>query len=557
MVEARKKTAKDLNTECSNLEQLWDDRQAKMKRWYELLKQKDEFSQDGMESFVTNEPRTFFNLALHMLIEDVPHRIPVDAIDPADQRDANMWEALVSEAWRRVDKRYRRSGRKSFLRQLVSLILATGWYSVFSYVDDTGFYAEVWNPYQVFPEWDEERLVKVVRRYTLGKEAAKRKITANKEKGWAYNKLITGDVKVDNYWYLDDNGEVTNTVMFDGEFAKPPEVDSDYDAIPVWVSPVGGLPDNGSMDTKWRESVGESALATNEVMYKQYNKQWTFVTQLLRDTAQPRWFERSAEGQILRPQDMFKRGAIFRGGINDSVEALQVPPLPIELRTDRFDIQNMIQRGSLPWALYGNLQQQIAGYLMSQIASAAQQILQSFKEAVVDVCSDIDNFWVMQVADHNYNPFEMQIPAYKDTFTFDCDYQLKIPGDLVQRATVGRMLSPNLEFDVTTTIDLLFPEITNPVRMRSEARKDRALNSEVAIKIDTIAAFKKQSERLREAGESYHAELYDQAAETLRNQMIPQQQGGVGQPGGGRQITPMNQAGGQPRPEQQILNELM
>ncbi|KKK85952.1 hypothetical protein LCGC14_2768120, partial [marine sediment metagenome] len=104
--------------------------------------------------------------------------------------------------------------------------------------------------------------------------------------------------------------------------------------MPIYVAPVGGLPDMGSLTEgmiptysstlklhtqevsteRWKAELGQSIIATNEHIYRTWNKWWSFSLQLLRDTAQPRIFERSRSGKaIVKPEDVFRRGAIFRG----------------------------------------------------------------------------------------------------------------------------------------------------------------------------------------------------------------------------------------------------
>ena len=514
--------ARQVIDECKVLQDYWSARNDKIKSWYDVLLMKDEFAQEGMESFVSNDPRTFYNLALHLLCADIPHRIPTADLEAADMAGANIVEDVINKAWAKIDGTYRMRGDQEFLRNLAGLILTTGWYAVFAFVDDLGFVAEVWNVMQVYPEWDEEGLVKLARIYKIPKAAIARKVKRMK---WAYNKPITTDLDLYNYWYIDENAKVHNIIVLGDVVVKPDTVEK-FDRIPVFVGPVGGLPDTGIIndDNTWKEHRGESVLATNELVYKSYNKQWTFSSQLLRDTAQPRWFEKSASGNILKPETIFKRGAIFKGGIQDDVGVIPMPPMPIELRMDRMDIQNMLQRGGLPWTLFGNVQQQIAGYMMSQIASAAQQILQPYHKAIINVLSDIDNFWLDEIKNKGFNPFKVKKLKILDNFKMTADYTLKIPGDLVQRATVARMMCPTFELSATTTMDLMFPEIHNPIREQALARKDRAMSQDIAVMINTIAAYKQNAQYLRANGDSEQAALYEKAAASLEQQLSPQQQ---------------------------------
>ena len=517
-------TPRGIISECGKLQSYWDTRNKKMKDWYDILTLNDEFKENDMESFVTNDPRTFYNMSMHLLCDKIPHRIPFDDVEQATINQSSLVETVIDRAWKSIDKNYRERGKQNFLHNFVGLMLATGWYSVFATVDQNGFNAETWSPIEVFPEWDETQLVKVARIYKLTKEAAQRYVS-NPALPIKYTKPIQADIMLYNYWFVNDTGQVCNALVLGDDFIKGITVEN-FTRIPVFVSPVSGLPDTGLIktDESWKEHYGESIFATNEGVYRSYNKQWTFSSQLLRDTAQPRWFERSATGDILKPADLFKRGAVFKGGLQDSIEPLPMPAMPIELRTDRYDIQGMLQRGSLPWSMSGDIKGDMSGYLMAQVASSAQETLAPYHDAIKNCLGDIDNFWLAEIMAHNLNPFQVKNFKVLPEFHMTADYALKIPGDLVQRATVAKMLNPQYVMSTSTLMDFLFPEIKNPVKEQALARKDQAMNSPMSIQISTITAYRQISIDLKAAGDHIQSALFDKAANFLEQQLFPQQQ---------------------------------
>ena len=56
---------------CNGLKKNWTARAQKFRDWYDILLLNDELEQEGMESVVTNDPRTGYNLAKHLLISMV------------------------------------------------------------------------------------------------------------------------------------------------------------------------------------------------------------------------------------------------------------------------------------------------------------------------------------------------------------------------------------------------------------------------------------------------------------------------------------------------------
>jgi hypothetical protein len=284
-------------------------------------------------------------------------------------------EDVFETAWQDVYRNYRRRGRPSWLRDVLGFMLATGWYSVFALVteDGTKCLAEIWNPATVYPSWDDD-MTECAHIFQLSPAAANRMATRN---NWSVQR-ITANVTAQDYWRLDDAGNVLNSVVLGTTLVKPETPEPRLSRIPIFTSPLGGLPDTGIItgDTsKWKEETGLSVVSTNENIYRYWNKWWTFSMQILRDTAQTRWFEKSASGKnILTPEKVYKRGAIFRGGTQDSIEPLAVPPIPVELRTTQLDMEAMLQRGGPSWTMFGSVQAQLSSYVISQIAASTSHI---------------------------------------------------------------------------------------------------------------------------------------------------------------------------------------
>lgn len=535
------------------LQGFWSERNKAFKEWYDIILMTDKLKTEDMESFAGNDPRTFYNMSLHLLRGRIPHRIPMETIKDEELDDATEVEGFLEYAWGQQDRKYRERGMQSWLWYFVSLLISTGWYSVFGMADDVECIAEVWNPAEVFPEFSEDGLVQVAKKYTMTGPAAAAKIALKK---WPYKGSTAGNVTVRDLWYYEGTS-VINAIMMENTFVKPPTSHSEFERIPVLIGPVAGLPDKGSIMSggKWQKNFGESIVATNEQMYNQYNKQRSFSNQLLRDTAQPRWFERSASGEILQEDKMFKRGGVFKGGPGDEILPLPVPAIPVELRTDRFDDQGMIQRGSIPWAIQGNLQGQMSGYLMSQISSAVHQILEPYLETIIFVTSEIDNRWLKMIEDGSLNPYEKKLPSKCSRFVVDTKYELDIPGDIVQRATVARMLNPNFELATDFVIDKLFPEITNPTLNSAKVRRDRAMSHPISVMINQIIAFKQQAELLKGRKQGEMAKLYEQAAAALQAQIIPQQAPMPTQPPTGAPTQPAGTVGEAGTPGSQIMEQ--
>src|SRR4030066_140554 len=331
--------------EANELEMSWSSRNAKIPQWYDTLLLKDELAQTGMESFVSNDPRTFFNLALHLLIPKViPHRVVEDAEKRSVESGFDKVNRFLELTWERLNKLSRKRGRQSWPRRLVGLVLATGWYSVYAMATKDELIAEVWHPLQTFPEFGDDALLRCAHKYTITPAAARRKLVTHPD--WAQNISIPESsyfqVVVLDYWKLEKDGPY-NVVVMNNQIAKPYQK-TPFAEIPILTGPVGGLPDDGVIQTgmDWQEHYGESIVATHERGHRDAHKKMTFLQQLLRDTAQPVILEKNDGNAIIKdPQDLYRRGSIFRMGTSDDIKVLDKGAVPVDVRTVMFEIGNM------------------------------------------------------------------------------------------------------------------------------------------------------------------------------------------------------------------------
>ncbi len=541
---------------CKYLETLWLRRNQNIAGWYDTLSLYDELEQKNMESVVANDPRTFYNTALHLLAPKIPHRIPVQGADPEAIAWASSIERAITDAWAGLDRQYRRRGRKSWMEYVTGLLLATGWYAVLCMATDDKLIAEAWNPIEVYPDWDSQGLASVAHIFTISHPQAVRLF---QQRRWNMPiGLGGGDVTIHDLWDVTPEG-IINVTVAGGHLVKPDTLEP-FDEIPVFTGPAGGLPDDGPITTKrrttgnqdWRANVGQSILATNQDVYKQQNRIMTFMQQILRDTAQPKYWEKSrGSGTILTPEDLEARGAIFRLGEGDDVGTIQMPGIPVELTSLIGSYGQMIQRGALPHALSGEVQNIPLG-LMSQVAAAAVQALSLYHSTLTGLLTDIDNTWLEGIIRGVYGGETLTIPQNipEGSIRFDIQYPISIPGDLIQRATVTRMIAPGARISNNTALDLFFPEILDPIQEGAQAMADDARANPIFGQLSLISALREEARLLRQMGKNEHADLLERAAEMGLNQLLAPQSASNGNAPGG--VPP----GGMSPNAQAMMNEL-
>ena len=517
---------------CDTLRKNWSTRKKKFEDWYNILLLTDELAQAGVESVTTNDPRTGFNLARHLLITMViADKIESVELPPENVPAVSYLEKYVAERWLQQEKRYRSIGRQGWLVDFTSWLLATGWYSVFAMVTEKDIWAEVWSPADSFPGFGPDGLAEHAHIYKLSPVATMKKI---RTMGWNYTRPITTDATIYDYWAFDADGDVTNAIVLDSMFVKYPVKDqycSKVGRLPVFTSPAGGLPDMGSIKTNavWQQHFGESFVGTNEDILLNYNKMRSFMQQAARTAAQPHWLELSqGETPIATEPLMDRWGSILHGQPGESVSPLQGVPIPVELTNMLFHYQNELQRGWFPWALFGNVQQQMSYLAMANVASASMQTLTPYKNGIQGMRTDVDNFWADMILENNLNPRGFKRPDNlpdKEHRLFEANCDVEIPGYLVQRATVSRMLNPKFRLPEAWIMERMFPEIRNTLKAQADVRAEDAMADPMAIMVDAIIAYRAQAKLLSDAGDVDSAALYEKLASLKEAQLsMPQEQ---------------------------------
>jgi len=479
--------ANEISASAAKLKTYWTPREREFREHYRLITMVDELRQKGMESFVGNDPRTFYQRALQLLTSTaITHRVPLEGLTDVEIIATTEVERFLDYTWKDINRKYRLRGRSPWIKELVSFLLITGWYAATAlYNIDTGeLVTDVWNPAEVFPEYGDDGLIKCAHIYERSASQAQAMCRAN---DWKPPTLKIGNIKVTDYWEMTSDGPANAVVM--GVDLVKPLTPLEVPRIPVLVAPVAGIPDRGSISLNpedWKAHLGEGILASNKEVYKAFNRLTTYGLQLTRDTATPRWKERTKGEPIIPvddPEAMNRRGVILRMGLDEDVGPVEVPPIPVELQALLFNMQNQIQRGSFSWAMYGNVEREISGYLNAQIVAAGTGVLAPYHEAIMFVVSEVDNVWLDFASQNLAGGF--QIPVnYPVGRRIEAQYELAIPSDLIQRAAVARQLLPaGTPVMSQTTVQDKVLGVKNPIEEQARIMKDLAMMHPVAVQL--------------------------------------------------------------------------
>lgn len=504
----RAKQASDYVRDAKKLAASWAVRKTQFQEWYRLLSLHDENRTPGLESFVANDPRTIYNMALYLLTpKDISYNIPNNEAAGPVQVTISDAESQIQNAWVELEESSYKKGQQGWDRYVTSLLLSTGWLSVFAYANiksdgEAELIADIWNPSQVYPEFDDDGLCRVAHIYSISASAARRLCSSN---GWGLqfpNDSV--QVEVIDIWQFGMDGKPENTIIMKGEFAKHPTSHPEIDELPVLCTPVNGLPDRGLIQNDpwaWRRHMGQAIFAPNSDVFRNYNRVMSFLQQIIRDTAQPRIISQTKSKGVVNDANWNKRGAIYDIDLDEDIRTLQMPGIPIELTSLVQIMQGMIQRAGFSYSLYQG--GEASGFAQSQISAAAMNVVEPYRAALSHLKTDISNIWLDGLK--RLHKIDSAIPPESK---FKIDIRVTVPGDLIQRATTARQLDPDYEMSSGTVTQLLFPEVTDPNREMVLSRRDKAMNSPEFAKLDMIEALNATADGLKAEGRQRQAETY-------------------------------------------------
>ena len=526
--------AMDIQREVNTLATSWRTREVAVKQWYRMIQLFNDLKQPNMESVISSDPRTGFNMAKWLLTPRTSAFV-ADTTGMSEDLGRAMGdvESYSDQQLVRMKRKRRTSLWGSPMERLIGMMLATGWYAVSSVPTENGWHTEVWNPMQVYPEYSSDgALIKVGRKYTLTSGEANIQIVL---RGWNRPTLpFSGKfVTVFSLWRMTLFG-AEHAVAISNHLAKPPTVHP-MGHIPIFTAPVGGLPDDGSIvgGEEWKAEIGQSLMAPIKDVQKNYDKMLTFLQQLVRDTANPRWIERVKQAGKLKPERLFQRGAIFSVEPDEDIHPMATPPLPPESQSHLFTLHNQTQRGLFSDISFGNITQQVSGFLMSQVTSSSKQTLNPFHEGVKNVWGEVATKNVELMRRLGITMGGVAFPQTDRDMDLDFMYDVEIPGDFIQRVSAARVANPMFRLATVTLHDVLFPEVQNSLVEQQRIRAEDATNNPVFQQVLLMRELARGAREARDNNDEEMAQWLDRAAG-----MVEEQSFGPSDPGSAPDLPP-------------------
>tara|TARA_Y100000310_G_scaffold267697_1_gene279793 strand:- start:187 stop:1875 length:1689 start_codon:yes stop_codon:yes gene_type:complete len=540
-----------------NLSHEFQGRNAAIAENFKLLAQVDELADPNLQSFVSNDPRTLWNMGTFLLqpnpLTHTVTRIDESPLDDEQSTAADIVSKLLARTWRRRNNANMRRGSASFFWDVIGNLTATGWFAIPRMAESGSLFVDFWEPSKTYPNFSDDIDIGL---YELGRmqitrmKDAKRRAAKN---GWDTRGILNPDhaiVAEYQLWERFPDGTVRHGVSFGAAEVKPMTVAPNLREIPVSIGAVGGIPSNA--ETFWqtvhtsdrqhggivradRNSMrGQSIMATNEKVFAQLNVQQTFLQQLLHDIANPKTYEKSMGNKkiVNNADDWQKRGAHFYLGQQDELGAIAFPSIPPEGTQLLFSLRNMIQRGGFSDITFGNIVNEVTALVMAQSAESAQQVIFPFHQAGEFIFSEVDTVWLEGLlrnpAGFGNHVSQAEVEALKilrpigQELEAQASYAIKVPGDLAARLSMAKSASPNFAISADTAMKMFVPEIVDARKERENVRQDKAEQHPAWISINTIHNLREASRELAQDNPRL-SQLYDSVANVMQENVTQQQ----------------------------------
>lgn len=202
-----------------------------------------------------------------------------------------------------------------------------------------------------------------------------------------------------------------NSVVIEGEFVKPPTPHGLIGTVPVLIGSVGAAPFVQSwkgMESKDNlAEVGESVFAPNRVIYDNHNLMMSIWLELASRARKHPIVFKSPDGSKILEEDPYKEGSEISLAQGEEIQMLNLPEMTRDAAALMGAIAGEIQRGSIPYSVYGELQFQLSGYAVDTLQKNILSTIRPRSMALEKAYRGICHLLTTQYATGFYLPFEV------------------------------------------------------------------------------------------------------------------------------------------------------
>ena len=329
---------------------------------------------DGYRSFTSNEPQVMADKIVSWLTSaEMVVRIPFSG-NKRDQRDTNnQKERFLTGIIRAADDNLTQRLLPSLRSQLAWYLTVRGWYAgramlVKNEKEETRVDITPWDPLNTYWGEGSDGLEWACYRVRKSPSDVRRQYNV---RNFGMNEDRDESIYVYDFYDKEDN----YVVMEDRILKK--RTRHGYDGVPCFVGMVGSAPliQSDEVGTDAIAHYGESVFKHNRDNFDNNNFMMSTMLELTARSRKQGLKVKSRDGTKTLDEDPYQEGTEIALGQGEDVEPLGMLEMAKESGAFMGLVSSEIQRGGLPYSIYGELQFQLSGYAINTLRQGIETVL--------------------------------------------------------------------------------------------------------------------------------------------------------------------------------------
>jgi len=525
----------------------------------------EEDDEQGYRHFTSNEPMTYADKVMSWLNDaNLTARIPTNGRD-SDTREADTnKEQFVIGMLRAADERLMRRALLPIKESFAFQAALRGWVAVRHLIvkrEDGSSYVDImpWDPRNTYWSMGADGLEWICYRM--------RKSRSQIMSEYGVDIPQAGDTErrgIDVYDYYDGETNSVCTadlILVDSVPHAGEQLSEDlgYPFVPATVIPVPTTPmvQTETIDDTI-EDYGESVFKADRRLYKHVNMIMSVLTELVSRARKPPSTYTSRDGSKALEEDPFQTGTEIPLAEGERFEVLDLLRASPDTAPYIAMITGMVQRGALPYSVYGEIQFALSGYAITTLKQGIDSVLRSrlkamehaYLQVAQSLCSQYatGSFEAMTLSGRdrmrNYFSMEFKPDDIKKAGDLEINLVGNLPQDDAAKMAAAQMMR---EGKVPLMPDRWIRD--DFLGLQDVDQIDRLLKEQVGERGHPLAGTVEIMKALAEQGRPDLAQIYYVQAIGMVKELFGQVMGGPpgGQPGGPGGM-PGGPPGGMPGP---------
>ena len=371
---------------------------------------------EGYQSYTSNEPQTFAEKIINWISgADMTVRIPHDGAD-ADLREKNdLKERFLIGIEKAANERLCKLMLPELRDQLAWYSAVRGWYAgraLLAKRPDGTTYVDItpWDPLHTYWGTGPEGLEWVC--YKMPKTKDQIFSQYNVKIDWETSHTIDG---IEVYDFYDK--EMNTILVYNGSKNNPltqvvkKQQRHGADHVPAFLGPIGSNPYVVALSQSTMQDtiadVGESVFRSTRELYPKHNLMMSTMLELTARSRRQGLIVRSRDGMKSLDEDPYLEGSEISLAQNENVEPLGLLEMAKETGAFMSIVSGEMQRGSLPYSVYGELPFQLSGFAINTLRQGVETTVNKYLRSVEKAYQMIFNLISDQYASGSYKSMEL------------------------------------------------------------------------------------------------------------------------------------------------------